>query len=71
MFRRLAAAVLAVLSSPLFAAATEESTAASAPAETVSVVYVVLFGIVFVGMIVGFFVYLWWNESHKQSGDGQ
>jgi hypothetical protein len=70
MLRSLAAAALAVLSTPLFAAA-EESVAASAPAETVSVVYVIIFGILFVGMIVGFFVYMWWNESHKKPEDGR
>lgn len=70
MFRSLAAAALAVLSSPLFAAA-EESAAASAPVETVSVVYVIIFGIVFVGMIVGFFAYMWWNESRGKAEDNK
>ncbi len=39
------------------------------PAETVSVVWVAIFGILFMGMIVGFFVYLWWKERHRQDGD--
>jgi hypothetical protein len=39
------------------------------PAETVSVVWVALFGILFMGMIVGFFVYLWWKERHRKDGD--
>ncbi|MBI3043052.1 MAG: hypothetical protein HYY78_09530 [Betaproteobacteria bacterium] len=39
------------------------------PAETVSVVWVVVFGVIFVGMIVGFFVYLWWNERKRKSGE--
>lgn len=41
---------------------------ASAPtAEPVSMVYVVLFGLLFFGMIVGFFVYLWWRERRPNS----
>jgi hypothetical protein len=39
----------------------------SAPPETVSVIYVVLFGVVFVGMIAGFFIYLWWGERKQKS----
>lgn len=40
----------------------QDEVASSAPPETVSIVYVALFALVFVGMIVGFFVYLWWHE---------
>lgn len=47
----------------VLAAAQEE--AVHAPSETVSIVYVVIFAILFFGMIGGFFVYLWWNEKHK------
>ena len=69
MFRTLSVAMLSLLSSPVFAAA-EELVAASGPAETVSIVYVVIFGVLFFGMIAGFFVYLWWNETKKTPGDG-
>lgn len=39
------------------------------PAETVSVVWVVVFGVIFVGSIVGFFAYLWWNERKQKGRD--
>lgn len=43
---------------------------ASGPlAETVSIVWVIVFGILFVGMIVGFFVYLWWKERQRKGSD--
>ena len=45
----------------------QERGADSAPPETVSMVYVAIFAIVFIGMIVGFFVYLWWGERGKKS----
>ncbi len=44
------------------AAFAQDEAASSAPPETVSIVYVALFALVFVGMIVGFFIYLWWHE---------
>jgi dipeptide/tripeptide permease len=53
--------LLFLLSNPLLAAVREEP--ASAPVETVSMVYVVVFGLLFVGMIVGFFIYLWMNDK--------
>jgi hypothetical protein len=51
-----------LLSSPLLAALREEP-AQSAPPETVSTVYVVVFGVLFIGMIVGFLVYLWMSDK--------
>jgi len=48
---------LALLQLPMLAAA-QEREVANAPVETVSMVYVVAFAVVFIGMIVGFFVYL-------------
>ena len=60
--------VLFLMPAWALAAAKEMESAADAPAETVSMVYVVIFGIIFVGMIVGFFVYLWWLEKKKKSG---
>lgn len=53
------------------ARAQDQSGAGSQPSETVSVVFVVLFGIAFVAMIVGFLVYLWMNErKRKAAGSG-
>lgn len=62
MSKFLSAIALFLMSSPLFAAA-KEMEAASAPAETVDVMWVVVFGIVFLGSIVGFFIYLWVREK--------
>ena len=55
---------LFLLMMPSFALAAADEPAVSAPAEGVSMVYVVLFAVIFFGMIIGFFVYLWWNEKH-------
>ena len=54
-----------LLMMPVLALAAAPEEAVHAPSEPVSMVYVVLFGVVFVGMIAGFFIYLWWNEKHK------
>ena len=61
MSRFLSAVTLFLMSSPLFAAA-KEMDAANAPAETVSMIWVIVFLVIFIGSIVGFFWYLWWNE---------
>jgi hypothetical protein len=56
------------MSSPLLAA-TKEMEAATAPAETVDVIWVIVFGVIFIGSIIGFFIYLWHNEkSDKPKG---
>jgi heme/copper-type cytochrome/quinol oxidase subunit 3 len=65
MSKFLSAVALFFMSSPLFAAA-KEMEAASAPAETVDVVWVVVFGVVFVGSVVGFFIYLWLHEKNRK-----
>lgn len=39
------------------------------PAEPVSMVWVIVFGVLFTGMIAGFFAYLWWQEQHRKDGD--
>jgi hypothetical protein len=49
-------------------AATKEMEGASAPVDTVDMIYVVIFIVVFVGSIIGFFIYLWMNEK-KQKPD--
>ena len=65
MFRFLSAVMLFLMSGPLFAA-TKEMEAANAPAPTVDVIWVIVFGIIFIGSIVGFFWYLWWNERKQK-----
>ena len=72
MTRILSSAILYLLTLPVFAAvfaAAEESTAANAPVETVSVVYVVIFGLFFIGLIVGFFVYMMRGGSDDKPED--
>ena len=44
----------------------QDEAASSMPPETVSIVYVALFALVFVGMIAGFFIYLWWHEREAK-----
>jgi dipeptide/tripeptide permease len=46
-------------------AAVKELDAASKPAETVDMVWVVIFGIAFVGMIVGFLIYLFMRKEEE------
>jgi hypothetical protein len=64
--RLLSAVPLLLMSCGAFAANLED--VANAPTELVSVWYVALFGVLFVGMIVGFFAYLWWIEKKKKPG---
>lgn len=66
MLKLLSAVMLFLMSSPLFAAA-KEMEAASPPSETVDLVWVVVFGVIFVGMIIGFFVYLWHTEKNRKA----
>lgn len=61
MSKILSAVTLFLMSSPLFAAM-KETDAASAPAETVDMLWVVVFGVIFLGSIVGFFVYLFYTD---------
>ena len=62
---KLITAVSLNLASGLALAANLEE-AANASADTVSMVYVVLFAILFFGMIIGFFGWMWWNEKHRK-----
>lgn len=57
--------MLFLVSSPLFAAA-KEMEAATPPSETVDLVWVIVFGVIFIGMIVAFFVYLWHTEKNRK-----
>jgi hypothetical protein len=66
MSKFLSAVTLFLMSSALFAAA-KEMEAANAPAETVSVVWVIVFGVIFIGSIIGFFIYLWYTDRNRKS----
>jgi len=53
---------------PLWAlAAVSDEGGANAPVETVSAGVIVLFGVLFIGAIVGFFVYMWWLSKKEKS----
>ena len=65
MSKLISVVTLFLLSSPLLAA-TNEMDAATAPSETVDMIWFIIFGVGFVAMIVGFFIYLWWNERNKK-----
>lgn len=65
MFKFLSAVTLFLISSTLFAAA-KEMEAATAPSETVDVIWVIVFGVVFLGSVIGFFVYLWHTEKNRK-----
>jgi len=56
---------LFLLQLPLLAAA-QEREVANAPVETVSMAYVIAFGLIFVGMIVGFFIYLFAKKEEPE-----
>jgi len=64
MKKILSTVIFFLMSFPVLAAVSEMD-AKSAPPETVSTVYVVLFGILFVGIVAGFFIYLWWSTKDK------
>jgi formate-dependent nitrite reductase membrane component NrfD len=66
MSKLLSAVTLFLMSSPLFAAM-REMDAANAPSETVSVVWVIVFGVFFIGLIIGFFIFLWHNEKSDKA----
>jgi hypothetical protein len=59
-------AVLLVLSLPALASDLEDA-AANVPAETVDIVYVVLFILLFVGGIAAFLLYCLWNEDGNEA----
>ncbi len=64
MFKSLIPFAFSLLSSAAIAATKEIDQ--NAPVETVDMIYVVLFGVVFIGMIVGFFIYLWMNDKKAE-----
>jgi hypothetical protein len=51
-----------LLQLPVLAAA-QEREVANAPVETVSMGVVIVFGVIFVGMIAGFFIYLFMKKE--------
>ena len=65
MSKFVSAVALFLMSSPLFAAA-KEMEAATAPAETVDIMWVIVFGVVFIGSVIGFFIYLWIHEKNRK-----
>jgi hypothetical protein len=67
MKKFLSAASLFLMSCWAFAA-TREMEGASAPVETVDVIYVVIFVVIFIVSIVGFFIFLYFNDR-KQKPD--
>jgi len=64
MQKLLSTTILFLMSLPLLAA-TKEMEGAPAPVETVDMLYVVIFGVVFFGMIIGFFIYLFMSDKKK------
>jgi heme/copper-type cytochrome/quinol oxidase subunit 2 len=64
----LSVVTLFLMSCGLAFAATREMEGATAPADTVDVIYVVIFVVIFITSIIGFFVYLFLNEK-KQKPD--
>ena len=65
MQKFLSSAVFFLMSLPVLAATMEEK--ANAPADTVDMVYVVIFAIIFIGSIVGFFIYLFMTDKKEKS----
>ncbi len=66
MQKLLTTIVFFLISLPVLAA-TKEMEGTPAPVETVSMVYIVIFGILFIGMIVGFFAYLFMSDKSKKT----
>jgi hypothetical protein len=62
----LSAVTLFLTSFWAYAAVSEVNEAASAPVELVNVAFVVLFFILFFGMIAWFFVHMWRNERKRE-----
>jgi hypothetical protein len=65
MSKLLSAVTLFLLSSPLLAA-TKEMEEAAAAGGTVDVIWVIVFGVIFIGAIIGFFIYLWWADKDEK-----
>jgi len=71
MSRFLSAVAIFLMSSPVFAAM-KEMDAANAPSETVNVVWVIVFVVLFVVSCVGFFAYIWLKDDKSEhAGSGK
>ena len=57
--------MLFLMTSPLLAAVGTDESAANAPSETVDMMWVIVFAVVFFGMIAYFFWHLWRNEKKR------
>ncbi len=66
MQKLLSTVVFFLMSLPVLAA-TEGMSKADAPSETVGMVYVVIFGVIFIGSIIGFFIYLFMSDKKDKS----
>ena len=64
--RKLLSALPFYLMSCWALAASMDEAANAPPPEGVNMIYVVLFLVLFFGMIVGFFIYMWWLDKHKK-----
>jgi len=64
MSRLIATIMLFLLTSPLLAAMKEEG-APSAPAETVGMVPIIIFAVIFIGSIVGFILWYFISDDKK------
>ena len=63
---RFVSAALAFLLALSTSVLAQESERSSAPVETVSMVYVVIFAVIFIGMIAGFFIYLFMTDKKSE-----
>ena len=66
----LPAVPLFLMASQVLAAAGEDA-ANAPPQEPVSMIWVVLFLVVFFGMIVGFLAYMWWADKQRKAKGSQ
>jgi len=65
MRKWLSGIVLLLLSAPLLAAVSQGEEGGGPPSEPVDVIWVVVFAVIFFGMIGYFFWYLWQNERKR------
>jgi len=63
--RKLLSAV-ALFLLPAWALAAVNEAVANAPADQVDTIYVVIFGVLFFGLIILFFVWMWWDSKKKK-----
>ena len=66
MQKLLTTIIFFLMSLPVLAATKEMEGGTPAPVETVGMVYIVIFGVIFIGMIIGFFAYLFMSDKDKK-----